>query len=351
MDEEDELTSEPTGKGVSIVLPRYTGNFRQQIYEPLMQQASQTNTETNKHGMMHLLVGSQEQWTAIGGEGGLPAPQAKPDMVAVDATASNRRTYQRKQKLYTQEQEFRVAALKETQRVLGLQFAQFCNRDTRLPNKTIAEVIAFMLPRHDAASAVEDVARCHETLNGSLTATTTFAFDTWWAGFDDALRRLADKGEAVPRGMQVEFAVKAFADFPGLLELTEEFFRIKPKQSDQTMQAMIEYITPQLGRVSLKTVGKIMGTTGSANAAAAADILVLTARVKELEVALARAGGGQHTAGGGTPTIERKRAYCFKHGYCWHSGSVCTELAASGTREQQKARSPTDVPGGSVKRN
>ena len=77
MDDEIE-ESKSTAKKLVLTLPKFQGNFREEILEPLMQQAAHSNTEMNTLGMLHMLLTTDDEWAACGGEGEKPAPKAKP---------------------------------------------------------------------------------------------------------------------------------------------------------------------------------------------------------------------------------------------------------------------------------
>ena len=341
MDDEIE-ESKSSAKKLIIMLPKFQGNFREEILEPLMQQAAHTNTEMNTLGMLHMLLSSDEEWAACGGEGAKPAPKVKPATILPNASAAETRVYEHHQKPYAAERAFEVAARDAVKMALGQAlFSPFQNRVTKLTNKTIAEIVLALREKYDPAGAEQDIESMQAALKTKPTDSTLWGVESWHARVVEALSILEDRGEPLPRGQQVEVAVVAFGEIPVLNELTGDFFNAYPLLKDQTLSRLMAYVTPRLGRVSSRTVGKMMGTTGTVNAvtavAASAKIIALETRIRELEGGRAAAGGG------GIP--KREKFYCWKHGYLGHNSETCRDDI---TEEQRQARKPSDVRGGST---
>ena len=138
----EESTSLTTTRQKVVTLRKFTGDFRNEFFFPLTQQAANSYTDVNQLGMLHMLLNSNEQWIAAGGEGDKPAAKERPAAVGANASAADTRAHAYHLKPYAAERAFEVAAQEAIKAALGpILFGQFQHPTTRLTNKTVAEML------------------------------------------------------------------------------------------------------------------------------------------------------------------------------------------------------------------
>lgn len=219
------------------------------------------------------------------------------------------------------------------------------------------QIFQHLAATHGVLTAA-DVRELKLELEQPISSDDMKTFVKFAANFSTIVLRLQTAGQALPAFEQMELFSSSTSHEPNIVKAIEKYVDNHPVLAARALPQMIAAVRTSLSNMSV--------ASKSAYAAQATNVTMELAAVKakfaDLEVRFAAAMQSQQQATTAVISAPKRPAgkgsrvlvpaYCYVHGHCFHPGSECTVMLANRskfTNAMRKAKSPTDVVGGSTK--
>ena len=174
------------------------------------------------------------------------------------------------------------------------------------------------------------------------------------SNFSTIVLRLQTAGQALPAFEQMELFTNSTSSEPNIAKAIEKYVDNNPVLAARTLPQMIAAV-----RISLSNIPPTSTKSGySALAATSFSTPELLQKLADLEAKFSAVMQQKPPTlppsgkMGKAPPRKLIPGYCYLHGHCYHPGSQCRTMLADRTRytnAMRKAKTPTDVAGGSTK--
>ena len=171
------------------------------------------------------------------------------------------------------------------------------------------------------------------------------------ANFTTIVIRLQTAGQAFPAFEQMELFANSTSHEPNIAKAIEKYVDNNPVLAARSLPQMIAAVRTSLANIPPTPI-KSAYTALASTSFSTPDIMQ---KLADLEATFSTAMQAKPAASSPTGKAGKRElipGYCYLHGQCFHPGSQCRTMLADRTKftnAMRKAKTPTDVIGGSTK--
>ena len=176
------------------------------------------------------------------------------------------------------------------------------------------------------------------------------------ANFSTIVLRLQTAGQALPAFEQMELFTTSTQHEPNIAKAIEKYVDNNPVLAARTLPQMITAVRTSLSNIAPAPMkSAYAGATNTTDRLSTPELLQKFADIESRLAAAMQQKSVSVPAGGkagGAQSRNFVAGYCYLHGKCGHSGSQCRIMLADRAKFSNamlKAKTPTDVAGGSTK--
>ena len=171
------------------------------------------------------------------------------------------------------------------------------------------------------------------------------------ANFSTVVLRLQTAGQALPAFEQMELFSRSTSHEPSIAKAIEKYVDNNPVLAARSLPQMIAAVRTSLTNIPSSPI-KSAYTALASTSFSTPEIMQKLADLEAKFSAAMQSKSSTSPPTGKTGKRELIPGYCYLHGNCFHPGSQCRTMLADRTKFTNamcKAKTPTDVIGGSTK--